>query len=392
MRIVIDYHSSWQASFLEGSDQEPLPKNNRREFNASSKSTVKKDISISKDTVMGVLYRLIGDQRKLYQARKDGNSYFNKVVPESSVSFNSLSDNRWDETVMIINKKGTRQKPAPGEFMGTVSSDAGLFFSEHAPILWSVLFLGVDALIDFINNDKKLDQQVKCTPTKILDRISVIDEMGKLETRRSLIESKQIQKAKSEDKLKELRTKLADLEDEKKANKLKRQINQQVEFIVSLERELEAIHNDKSLLDYDNVLQQAIKFLKSEFSQEYLEPDHKILPIRFYSAALYLQLNRMKDSGIDIKDLLNDRKGIQGFSKRSFNGVRDFLNPFSTSKTAKKTVKTPANITKASGQLEINLDIEREKAIELKIMIDHAGVSSFYLGKKGLAYVSRIRL
>ncbi len=390
MRIVIDYHSSWQASFLEGSDQEPLPKNNRREFNASSKLTVKKDISITKNTVVGVLYRLIGDQRKLYQARQDGNSYFNKVVPESSVSFSSLTDNRWDEAVMIINKKESR--PPQSNYIGIIRSDTGLFFSEHAATLWAVLFLDMKTLINFINNDEKLGQQVKCNPMKILDRISDISKMDKLETRKSLIESKRIQKAKSEDKLNELRSKLADQKDEKKANKLKRQINQQVEFIASLERELEAIHNDKSLLDYDNVLQQAIKFLKSEFSQEYLERDHKILPIRFYSAALYLQLNRMKDSGIDIKDLLNDRKGIQGFSKRSFNGVRDFLNPFSTSKTAKKTVKTPANITKASGQLEIHLDIDSEKAKELKMMIDDAGVSSFYLGKKGLAYVSRIRL
>lgn len=47
-------------------------------------------------------------------------------------------------------------------------------------------------------------------------------------------------------------------------------------------------------------------------------------------------------------------------------------------------------MTKASGQLEINIDVDRDKAKEIKTLIENAGVSSFYLGKKGLAYVTNI--
>jgi 3-hydroxyisobutyrate dehydrogenase-like beta-hydroxyacid dehydrogenase len=47
-------------------------------------------------------------------------------------------------------------------------------------------------------------------------------------------------------------------------------------------------------------------------------------------------------------------------------------------------------LTKASGVLEIIIDIPRDQAKELKKMIENAGVSSFYLGKKGLAYVTKI--
>ena len=47
-------------------------------------------------------------------------------------------------------------------------------------------------------------------------------------------------------------------------------------------------------------------------------------------------------------------------------------------------------MTKASGKLEIIIDIERDRAKEIKKMIENAGVSSFYLGKKGLAYVTDI--
>ena len=49
-------------------------------------------------------------------------------------------------------------------------------------------------------------------------------------------------------------------------------------------------------------------------------------------------------------------------------------------------------MTKASGKLEITLDIDRDKAKEIRTMIENAGVSSFYFGKKGLAYVSKIRV
>ncbi len=49
-------------------------------------------------------------------------------------------------------------------------------------------------------------------------------------------------------------------------------------------------------------------------------------------------------------------------------------------------------LTKANGTLDIQLEISNEKALQLKNMIENAGVSSFYIGKKGLAYVDSLRL
>ena len=51
-----------------------------------------------------------------------------------------------------------------------------------------------------------------------------------------------------------------------------------------------------------------------------------------------------------------------------------------------------STLLKAGGQLKITLDIDERASEDLKHRIDCAGVSSFYLGKKGLAYVSEIRL
>jgi len=105
---------------------------------------------------------------------------------------------------------------------------------------------------------------------------------------------------------------------------------------------------------------------------------------------LYLQAEHLNKVKNDL-DFMKDKNGeisIQGFSKRAFNGKRDWLNPMTGKR--KKAVGSPCYIQKQSGCLKITIDIDREKAKELKRLIENAGVSSFYLGKKGLAYVTDI--
>lgn len=95
---------------------------------------------------------------------------------------------------------------------------------------------------------------------------------------------------------------------------------------------------------------------------------------------------------------------IYGFSKRGFNGSRDFMKNFITGKEKiiwgnpylmierkKGEGEVVSVLTKASGKLIINLNISKEQARDLEEKIENAGVSSFYLGKKGLAYVTDIR-
>ncbi len=65
-------------------------------------------------------------------------------------------------------------------------------------------------------------------------------------------------------------------------------------------------------------------------------------------------------------------------------------NPYIHEKFVKGEGKTSHLMTKASGTLEIIINVSRDKAKGIKLLIDNAGVSSFYLGKKGLAYVSKI--
>jgi len=113
-----------------------------------------------------------------------------------------------------------------------------------------------------------------------------------------------------------------------------------------------------------------------------------------------LQLDRLS-SQFDMSSAKTKAGGISGISKRGFT-TKDFMNRFTSGKKKKiwgnpyirkERIKGVGEVTslmtKASGQLEINLDITRDKAKEIKAMIENAGVSSFYLGKKGLAYISQ---
>ena len=91
--------------------------------------------------------------------------------------------------------------------------------------------------------------------------------------------------------------------------------------------------------------------------------------------------------------------GLSGISKRGFT-KKDFMDRYTTGKkkliwgnpyVLRERKKGEGEIshplTKANGTLEINLNITRERARDLEQKILDAGVSSFYLGKKGLAYV-----
>lgn len=365
MRIIIDYHSSWQNSVLTGSNDKPIQK---RAFKASSKSKEAIDVrGISDNTVLGVLCRLIGDQRKLYQAKLSEDFYFKDL----DITFNQVKGKTetWNETAFLINKNASR--PPESGFLGVLDDNEPLFCSEYAYTLWSVLDYDLESLLNFINNPQVTIKSGNISPRKILDRtryeISDMEKIGFTSDSIALVEES-IKNEVAKDKPRE--NKIHKLNDE--LNSLKDQ------------------SKDPKVINFENKLKNAVNKLSNEFSdQQYFDRSNSIYPMSLYAGALYIMVLEMTKKGLDTNDLITEKGTIKGFSKRGFNGVRDFLNSLMGNK--KKTTHTPYPLTKASGQLEIILDIDDAKAKELKKMIDNAGVSSFYLGKKGLAYVSDIR-
>ena len=332
MKISLEYESCWRNSFLDGSNNEALPKKGRN-FVGSMKNLENsenyKQRNITLDTVMGVLNRLIGDQRKLYQSRIGNTYYFKSIEPKIKFVDTPLITN---ETTYIRNITGNTDR---NSFTGAIRSNHEIFTSDYSNSFWGVLALDIGSLCDFIIKEGyQVDAEIVLSPLSIIER-------------------------------------------------------------------LEQLNKEKPVENKDNITE-AITTLSNKYSdQSYLNNKDKALPISLYCSALYLQLERLS-AKFDMESAKAARGGITGISKKGFT-KKDFLNrittgekkriwgnPYKREEFVEGIGRTNLLMTKASGTLEININVDREKAKEIKKMIDNAGVSSFYLGKKGLAYITDI--
>ena len=336
MRIIIDYESSWRNSFLDGDNNEPLPKNGRKFV--GSMTNLKKPENFKKrqvtlDTVMGLLNRVIGDQRKLYQSRMSEGYFFGDIDYPGTEKV--LFEDRSLETREMTFIRNIMGSTDQNSFTGSIKTSDIMFQSDYSEEFWGVLALDFESLCRFIINPESRVQM-----TTDMDPVSIISR-------------------------------------------------------------LEALNKEKAV-ENEGLANKALEALSQRFNEtEYLNKKGMIMSISLYCSALYLQLDRLAERGFDMTSAKTKAGGISGISKRGFT-AKDFMNRFTTGDKKKiwgnpyirkERVKGVGEITslmtKASGQLEINLDVSRDKAKEIKGMIERAGVSSFYLGKKGLAYVSQ---
>ncbi|MCK5831890.1 MAG: hypothetical protein KAH20_16485 [Methylococcales bacterium] len=334
MKIIIDYESSWRNSFLEGDNNEPLPKKGRKfvgSMTSLQKSENFKKRQITQDTVMGLLNRVIGDQRKLYQARNGDNYFFKEIdyVDSDKVLF---KDNAIETSEMtyIRNITGSTDQ---NSFTGAIKTNDAMFLSDYSAEFWGILGLDFESLCHFIISKNKVTTVMDANPVSIISKLELL--------------------------------------------------------------------NKEKPVPNEGLANQAIEKLSETFEGiEYLNKKGDIMPISLYCSSLYLQLERLS-SQFNMESAKTKAGGISGISKRGFT-TKDFMNRFTTGEKKKiwgnpyirkERIKGIGEVTslmtKASGQLEINLDISRDKAKEIKQMIEDAGVSSFYLGKKGLAYISK---
>ena len=334
MKIKIDYESSWRNSFLDGDNNEPLPKTGRK-FIASMTSLKKEENFIERqvtlNTVMGVLNRLIGDQRKLYQSRKSDSYFFKDIEP--LVHFIDKPSVINSEMTYIRNVTGNTDK---NSYTGMVKVSDPIFTSEYSPSFWGVLSLDLPELAKFVSGENVTFKSIELDPLSLIARLEEI-------------------------------------------NKLKAVVN---------EGEIEKVHG---------LLSNKFEKLKG------INGKGLVLPISLYCSALYLQLERLSEQ-YDMSTAKTKSGGIGGISNNGFT-KKDFMaryttgdkkriwgNPYIREEFVKGVGKTKHLMTKASGQISIEIDIPREKAEAIFHLIENAGVSSFYLGKKGLAYVSNIRI
>lgn len=336
MQIIIEYESSWRNSFLDGSNNESLPKGGRN-FVASMTALKQegnyKKRSVTKDTVMGILNRLIGEQRKLYQARQDKDYYFSaieSVFQDADIIDEAIHSN---EMAYIRNVSGSTDQ---NSFTGEIKANDPSFKSLYSSALWGVLWLNLTEISEFI-----------------LDENTAVNKIGDLDP------------------------------------------------ILVCER-IEYLSSEKPQ-DLSNDLQEVLDILQTTFPEvNYLTAKGQLPLVSLYTSALYLQIERLSKS-YDLSNALTKSGGLSGISKRGFT-KKDFMdryttgskkliwgNPYLLKEKKKGEGEVVSILTKASGKLTINLNISKEQARDLEEKIENAGVSSFYLGKKGLAYVTDIR-
>lgn len=406
MRIVIKYDSCWQTGFLDGdSNSAVCKKNNPRHFIATSSTRGEKSTPISHTTVLGVLCRLIGDQRKLFQARESSDFYFSDLENKISVSFSDVQN--INEKTYLTNKSDDRC--AQGAWLGVISDDNPWFHAKSAS-LWSVLFLDRKEIVEFVLSQKRHDQsefdQVESGPKELLKRLDQIcNTKGGAGLPWKTLDRKILE---IKDKIKKIEQKKEDCvtafqkqtsASEKQQIAFDKRVDSFAIEISELSQELERLAHDPKEKAINQSIICCVSILTQEFPNCEFLVDGVLFPQRVYVSALYLQAKHLLKDGFDLPYLIETKgknKGeivIKGFSRdskanRGFNGPRDWLNSMAGGR--KKAVGTPCEIQKQSGTLEIEIKTDINRAIELKTMIDNAGVSAFYLGKKGLAYVSHI--
>jgi len=335
MRIIIDYESSWRNSFLVGDNNQPLPPKGRDFIGSMTNLKIPKNFKkrqVTLDTVMGILNRVVGDQRKLYQSRASDDYFFVDIDYPGTEKV--LFEDRPIETREMTFIRNITGSDHPSECAGAIKFNDVMFTSDYSAEFWGVLALDIYELCDFIINNSPVTKKIQIDPVSLINRLELLKK----------------------------------------------------EKIISSEGEI-----SKARIALNKVYPIA----------EYLDTKNRIKPIALYCSALYLQLERLEiEKGYDMSSAKTSRGGISGINnakKPSFT-AKDFKGRFSTG-GKKKVWGNPYAVkefksliplmTKASGQLEINLDVSRDKAKEIKGMIECAGVSSFYLGKKGLAYISQ---
>lgn len=335
MKILIEYESSWRNSVLSGSnDERSKDRKYIASFTALKKPENQRHTPITKNTVMGILNRLIGDRRKLYQSREDPCYYFKEieaVLTDEHINDQSIVNN---ELIYIRNIWGVTDK---NKYKGLIDDQHVAFNSAYSRYLWSVPFMSFDQVLDFI-----ITGQVDLADDlpEVFDPLLVADQFNLLNS----------------------------LKDE----------------------------------DLTSKGQAALSILKEEFDEiEYsFTSKNKFRLIAFWCSAMYLMLNKLQQVH-DLTSILSSRGLLSGISKRTYTHA-EFLatytggkkmvygNPYMIVKREKGAGEEIIKMTTASGLLTVELPINVEKAIELKNLIEAAGVGPFYMGKKGLAHVKSI--
>lgn len=340
LTIIIKYNSIWKTSFLAGSNDEPVKK--ERKFVASihelKKSENRLERNITVNTIMGVLNRLIGDQRKLYQARQDPNYYFKHletVLKPKHIVEQAVHN---DEMIRLQNLSSGFDK----RLMAGIYSDSHpAFTNQDFTLLWHIAFLPLEKVLQFIFTGDlaclKEDKPMIYSPVDVADQLDDLAELKPIEIDSSF------QKA----------------------------INVLSKHFTDVTYAPTSSGKFRPLAFYCSAMYLAL---------EKLEQDQDVTPVLSPRGGI---------SGISKRNFTRP-----DFLLAYANGQRrkTFNTPYIIENRIKDKGLVRKKLTTANGTVSVHLPISNDKASELVNLIRCAGVGPFKLGKKGLAYIQDMRI
>jgi hypothetical protein len=341
MKICIKYNDSWENSFSEGNQDTHF--NKTRAFIGSSSAGFDKykEIETNHGTIMGILNRLIGDQRRLFQIRQDPDYFFKHL--ENKITFDE--DKKITDEIVFL--RNLNQASDQNGFSGPkLSEKSELFSNQYFDRLWGPLSYSILELVDLIINNVECSVLV---PVK-KDRI----ELG---TKISLYTEKN-----------------KDLN----GNSIKINFYNNPTLVKAL--------IDKKLLQPADISKGI---------------SYKILVY----CGIYCILENILKIYPDFSKGLSKTGNISGLAKRSFTykdfvsavskkkmvlGNPSIFSGYNTVEGQVKKVFKEYKLKRKSGQIVISIEADHEILFQLKELIEDSGVGTFSVGKKGLAYLDSI--
>lgn len=394
MKITINYSSKWSNSFSDAETKNPtalslgaVQEGIKDEKVIISENDTYEDImykvnkvypnfqynTITKNTVLGVLSRLLGEIRYLNNFIDEEPDHIINVIKDK-VSFKVIDREIYNEVIRISTPEKEVQSNGGGLISEKAKDNILLSKNEYSELLYSVFnIINLDMLEKFIN---------------VLEVSTTIEEVKTFFVEKELLHTGNFEPYKFIELYNENLKKTENYEKEyRNLKKGKRETDKDIESYTYIIKRIGSLnHNDE---------------------EYHFKPKFINLP----GILVYLFSNFLIRNKYDICGILTEKKGnIKGIAEGSGGlTIKDFYSAFSSKKTSvdspyflstkffnKKENKSinqsdfNIGISKEDGILDIFLDISEDEARDLKRRIDAVGVSSFQLGKKGLAYVKEI--
>jgi hypothetical protein len=412
MKIKIVYSSKWSVELMDELRLQKvnslgnLKDNNKKDLNFDYNDdyeAIMKKISntyynftyktITKNTVLGILARLVGEIRYLDIALKEPNHIINKI--KDRIDFKLEDRVLYNEIVSLYKKPTEVQSNGGGLIYNKSKNNLLLSKNSWSEIIYALFNLKslneIDSFINAIinmNNKQSIKQYIINNNLAYKKEITVHNFISEHDTHSKIFSSIDKEYVK-----------------EKKLKNNNYQYSQEVQVYHNILTKI-AKYTQRNL-DINNEYNAYANL--GAHNEKNTSAVLNIIGLLYYFIVEWANKNGYSNE-IDNNKLINGNKNIPGIATNSGKmTIKDLYGAISPKKLSwsmpymletkmMKKINAPQinqsntniGIGKESGVLTITINVSEQEARELKDIINYVAVATFSVGKKGLAYVQEI--